>query len=282
MIIAIDIGATEGKVALYDRVLARLDTDRFTMTQGEEANFEEDWAALVRLIHEIKPPNDGSFSLGISARGRIGGAGDGLQLVESYQIPHWVGHPIEHMLVDEFVGGAWLLNNVEAAAFGELYHGVCLDEDFLYLHWGRGINAAVVRGMDDIPQVHAMEFGHQFVGMGGANCACGRSTCLEAHIGGQSLTDRYKVPVSELGDNIWSNSIMLTMARALQNLLCLHPVNHVVLGGDIGESQFGRLDDLKRWLRIWYPGNMPTFHRGTLGPDAALFGAAARVKHPHM
>jgi glucokinase-like ROK family protein len=106
-------------------------------------------------------------------------------------MPGWDGYPIRERLADRFAVPAWVDNDVNLMALGELRAGLARGQtNVIYVKIGTGIGAGVIshgqlhRGA----QGAAGDVGHVAIRADvGQVCRCGNQDCLEAHAGGAAL-----------------------------------------------------------------------------------------------
>lgn len=106
-------------------------------------------------------------------------------------MPGWDGYPIRERFESRYVASAWVDNEVNTLALGELRAGLAQGEaDVLYVKMGTGIGAGLVsagrlhRGAKGC----AGDIGHTLaVEDGLVACRCGKTGCLEALAGGAAL-----------------------------------------------------------------------------------------------
>ncbi|MBN4071280.1 ROK family protein [Crocinitomix catalasitica] len=99
--------------------------------------------------------------------------------------------PIHEIFTSKFDLPVAVINDANAAAFGEKFYGGAQDmENFAVITLGTGIglglfiNGEIVFGENGL----AGEIGHTMTQMDGRECGCGKFGCLEAYIGKDGIT----------------------------------------------------------------------------------------------
>ncbi|WP_151482015.1 ROK family protein [Streptomyces albicerus] len=106
-------------------------------------------------------------------------------------MPGWDGYPVRDRLAARFRAPAWVDNDVNVLALGELHSGVARGEqDVVYVKIGTGIGAGLLTGgrLHRGARGAAGDVGH--IGVRSEKpvvCRCGRYDCLEALAGGVAL-----------------------------------------------------------------------------------------------
>lgn len=106
-------------------------------------------------------------------------------------MPGWDGYPVGRRLADRYQAPAWVDNDVNLMALGELRAGLAQDQaDVIYIKIGSGIGAGLISAgrLHRGAQGAAGDVGH--VAVGGYDsviCRCGNPGCLEAVAGGAAL-----------------------------------------------------------------------------------------------
>ena len=186
-----DIGATGMAVGLADlsgRVLARVH-EAVDVADGPDAvlgRVEE----LVATLLDGLPGAPPLWGIGVGVPGPVEFATS--RPVAPPIMPGWDGHPIRERLAGSLAVPAWVDNDVNVLALGELRTNPAAAEagDLLYLKIGTGIGAGLVSG----GRVHrgvngcAGDIGHVAVAEADSViCRCGNVGCLEAVAGGAAL-----------------------------------------------------------------------------------------------
>lgn len=175
--LGIDIGGTNTAVGVVD-VKGNL-LHRFSISTAKSA---EALVAEVKLAYEaIGLKNVSLAGIGIGAPNGNYYKGT----VEFAPNLSWKGVvPLAEMFAKHFGVPAWLTNDANAAAIGEMQFGAAKGlKDFIMITLGTGlgsgvvVNGEVVYGHDGF----AGELGHIVYDYDGRSCGCGRKGCLETY-----------------------------------------------------------------------------------------------------
>jgi glucokinase len=154
------------------------------------------------------------LAVGLGAAGTIDAAGG--RVVEAANLPLWNGFPIAPRLGERLHRPTILLNDANAAAFGEYWAGAGRNTESLALFTlGTGIGCGIVESGRILEGRHGLggEYGHITIQMdGGRPCSCGRTGHLEAYASANSLVRRAietleREPDSSLGDCLAAGSL---------------------------------------------------------------------------
>ncbi|MFV0428023.1 MAG: ROK family protein [Arachnia sp.] len=149
-----------------------------------------------------------------------------------------------HLALRGIPGTAMLANDAALAATSELKYRAA-ESSFLFIHGGTGVGGAIVLDSTLLGGVNgwAGEIGHVQVSAEGPRCRCGRTGCLEAHMGFHALRERATLPAdvhiddvierltSLLGRAAMLELIGLPLGRAVAAATNLLDLTHVVLSG---------------------------------------------------
>ncbi len=108
----------------------------------------------------------------------------------------WYGViPVAKMFSEKMNVPAFLTNDANAAAMGEMYFGDAKDlKDFIFVTLGTGLGSGIVVN-GDLVYGHdgfAGELGHVIVIQHGRQCGCGRKGCLEQYCSATGLVKTYR------------------------------------------------------------------------------------------
>ncbi len=162
-------------------------------------------AALVNLIYKQvqhltdphKPLNQrlvGLVGIGLGVPGLVDPNTGRVQVAVQFG---WHDTPLKEMLEESLQVPVKVMNNVKAAALGEVIYSYPSSEPSpnprLYVSLGEGIGSALIIEGKLLSGVShtAGEFGHITVSPGGPLCSCGNTGCLEAVAGLPALVSRY-------------------------------------------------------------------------------------------
>ncbi len=218
--------------------------------------------------------------------------------------------PLAEQLQSQFNLPVTLANDVEAAAYGELYHGAGKGCPlFVCVFVGTGIGGGIVQ---DGKLFHgtsgtAGELGHMTVVAGGRLCPCGSRGCLEAYasrtamthaIAGEIKRGRQSVVKAELeagtgvlrsghfADAIAAKDELVTqvvqeaseyLAYGLASIINFYNPQKIILGGGVIEAMdviFDRATHRAKEIALPSPSHTVEFVRAALGDNAGMVGAA--------
>lgn len=181
-LIGVDIGGTKTRVgAVWNgKILARRDFPT--------CGLAEICAVIREVLQEVGWEKPDAIGVGAPAlvdmqQGRI--------LCAPNLPPYWNGMNVVEELKHVFACPAYLGNDANLAALGELVYG-WRAADFLYVTWSTGIGAGIVAAGRVIwgANGQAGEIGHLPLQPDGPQCNCGKYGCLEALAGGAALCAR--------------------------------------------------------------------------------------------
>ncbi|WP_028932622.1 ROK family transcriptional regulator [Pseudonocardia spinosispora] len=309
-VLAAELGATAITAGLTDlngELLAER-TEAWDVSLGAEATLGRLEALFDELVDDTLPV----WGVGVGLPGpvefRTG------RPVSPPIMPGWDGYPVRDRLTARYRAPAWVDNEVNLMALGELRAGAGRSErDLIYLKMGSGIGAGLVSGgrLHRGAQGCAGDLGHVAVLTGEApvTCRCGNLNCLEALAGGialardgteaaranrspflagrltsgRPLTARDVADAAEHGDPVAVE--LLTRAGrlvgdTLATLVSMFNPAHVVVGGGVAESGDQLLAALRESV---YRRSLPLatrelrITRSSLSHRAGLVGAAHMV-----
>jgi len=190
LILAVDLGGTDTKVALVDsrgRVVAR-ETLRTTDFAAAEALV----AALADVLARLEVDAGGrAVAVGLGAPNGHHGRGT----VEHAPNLAWKGKvPLRDMLAHATGLPVELDNDANLAALGQGRFGACKGmEDFVVVTLGTGLGGGIVAGGQLVRGASgfAGELGHVLCVRDGRLCGCGRRGCLETYVSARGLVATY-------------------------------------------------------------------------------------------
>jgi glucokinase len=198
----------------------------------------------------------------------------------------WHAVPFADILAEALGRPVWLLNDVDAATYGEWRVGAARPfQDCLCIVLGTGLGMGAVVAGQLLSGAHgaAAELGHVCEEPGGRLCGCGRHGCLEAYVGGASIAAR--------SDGLLANANALQaamphpladdmaerLARHVGNCLQLFDPAAVLLGGGVLAAAPSLLDLVRTAvLRYVVSARRPAVAviAAALGDRAGAIGAA--------
>jgi len=301
LIVAIDIGGTQLRVAVYPPTGTTPLTVKRTATRGVEAGAFERLASLIDSVWPDEPvsaiavasPGPSDPSRGI--------------ILSTPNIPDWVNFPIVELLENRYKVPTWLDNDANLAALGEWRFGAGQGyQDVLYLTISTGIGGGVIsegrmltgaRGM-------ATELGHLTVFPDGPVCSCGKRGHLEAIASGTAIaryarervlagrtsslsalakiTARDVAEAANAGDGLAQETFAYAgkfLGQAVADFLHMFNPAIVIFGGGVSQSGELLFAPMRAAMRehLMTPSYLEGLQMATaqLGDDAGLLGALA-------
>lgn len=186
--LGVDLGATKIALGVVDRSGTILETTRVpTRAERPADRIIEDIVTCVEERWADRLPR--SRPLGVGVAGQVNPVGTVLFGPNL----HWHDVPLRARLSRALRRPVTVLNDVQAAAYGEWKHGAgrgC--DELVCLFIGTGVGGGIVAG----GRLHtgvtgtAGELGHLTVERQGRQCRCPNSGCLEAYAGGWAIAER--------------------------------------------------------------------------------------------
>lgn len=302
IIIAVDIGGTQIRVAAFERGNIEPIEVRRTPTRSSEGTPFERMCAEIKAIW---PKNEPVETIVVGSPGPLDPE-SGI-IFYAPNIPGWNNFPLKDNLQKQFGVPALIGNDANLAALGEWHFGAGKGHrHVLYITISTGIGGGVISNDRLVLGVRglATEVGHVTVLPGGPMCNCGHAGHLEAIASGPSIA-RYveeqiaggvasalkgKVnlsarDVSEAaakGDALAVQALARAgqfIGQALADFLHLFNPSIVIFGGGVSFSGPLLLDPVKESLQkhIMDPSYLKDLQitNAALGDDAGLLGALA-------
>lgn len=297
-VIGADIGGTRVRLALADHAGAILGRWSASTTGSVDATMV---LRLVRkgvdaLLREASLPPQSLSAIAAGAPG-VTNVDEGIVIATSYLLG-WRDVPFRQMLEDEFGVPAFVDNDVNLAAIGELRAGFAQGaSDFVFLAIGTGIGAGIVLN----GEIHrgsiwtAGELGYMLVpGVSDAPVERGKPGALESIVGGEGIKEQWQsrwskdlttlpkdATATEILDHaLESNPLALevleragrALAYAIYNTSLILNSPLFVLGGSVGLHP-ALADAARHVLEERGPRVQPRLVSSALGADAQLMGA---------
>ncbi len=309
--IGIDLGGTKILAGVVD-----VESGKVLGSSRKKTHAERGAKAIADRVKEVTqealdaaklPTNSSMVGIGVGAAGQLDHQ-KGV-ILASPNLP-FENFPLAEQLQSQFNLPVTLANDVEAAAYGELYHGagkgcplfVCV---FVGTGIGGGIvqNGKLFRGASGT----AGELGHMTVVAGGRLCPCGSRGCLEAYasrtamthaIAGEIKHGRQSVVKADIeagtgvlrsghfADAIAAKDELVTqivyeasnyLAYGLASVINFYNPQKIILGGGVIEAMdimFDRATQRAKEIALASPSRAVAFERAALGDNAGMVGAA--------
>lgn len=245
-----------------------------------EKDFNEQLAKMKRIVEKL--------SYGERVQALAGGVAGPFnkgksRLLNSPNLPHWVGVNLKEELEHEFDTHVFLENDTVMVGLGEALAGAGCGYDIVaYITVSTGVGGArIVLGKVDEKSL-GFEPGHQIIDFNGKTCStCDGKGHLEEYISGRALEARHGVKPYEIYDKkIWEEEARL-LATGLNNVTVFWSPDCIVLGGSmivgspgIETSQVEKY--LKEILTI-FP-KPPVVKKASLGDFGGLHGSLAYIQ----
>ena len=309
--IGIDLGGTKMLAGVVD-----LESGKVLASARKKTHAERGTKAISERLNEVahealeaaKLPANGSIAgIGVGAAGQLDRK-KGVVL-SSPNLP-FEDFPLAEQLQTEFNLPVTLANDVEAAAYGELYHGAGKGCPlFVCVFVGTGIGGGIVqdgrlyRGASGT----GGELGHMTVVAGGRICPCGSRGCLEAYASRTAMTHAIAAEIKRgrhsvvkvhleagaevlrsgmIADAIKAKDELVTevvlesaeyLAYGLASIINFYNPQKMILGGGVIEAMdeiFDRATQRARQIALPPPARTVEFARAALGDNAGMVGAA--------
>ena len=303
VILAIDIGGTQLRVAIYPKDSTEPVTIQRAPTRGMEDGAFDRLTALLDSVWPKEPVE----AISVAAPGPLNpylGV-----IIETPNIPAWKNYPLAQMLTDRYQVPTFLGNDANLAALGEWKYGAGQGHhDIVYLTISTGLGGAAIcsdmlvegwRGM-------ATELGHVTVLPGGPVCSCGVRGHLEAvaagpaiakYVGekiaegrqsilqpGTTLTAREVAEAAKQGDELAKEAFVRAggfIGQATADFLHIFNPSIVIFGGGVSLSGDLIMDPIRESMRrnVMDPAYLDGLKLATakLGDDAGLLGSLAQA-----
>ena len=294
MILSIDIGGTAVKMGLVDRIGA--------IHARHEASvcFDEyKTPILTTVLREAKAflqkENVKPEGIGVSACGQIDDTA-GVVIGTNGKIPGYEGSRIKDELEAAFGVPAWVLNDANAAALGEVFAGGAKGlRNVIMLTLGTGVGGGIILNGEIFGGTRGIagELGHFTLYQNGLPCPCGKRGCYESYAAATALVRLAREETGESGLDgrvIFSrvaagDETMLAVldrwiddiAAGLTGLVHIFNPQAVLIGGGVSAQEELLIEPLRKKVLATA---MPRFaeglrvERARLANDAGLIGAA--------
>lgn len=308
-----ELGATHLQAGLTDldgTVLAER-TEAFDVAVGPQDTLDRLEALFDEVLESGTGPGAPVWGIGVGLPGPVEFSRG--RPVSPPIMPGWDGYPVRDRLAARYTAPAWVDNDVNVLALGELRAGIGVGEqDLLYVKVGTGVGAGLISAgrLHRGAQGAAGDIGHVSVlDDDSVLCRCGNTGCLEAVVGGfalardgqaaaQSGRSRALAEVLNHTGTVTIDDVTLAAARGdatslalltragrligqtLATLVNFYNPSLIVMGGQVSASHPAFLASLRTSV---YRRSMALATRdlrittSPLGDGAALQGAASLV-----
>ncbi len=305
-VIGVDVGETGAAIELFDLTLHKLGAVEKPLRLPRES--PGSLVALIargvdELIREVGIPVRHLLGIGVGVPGVV--VHDGEEYVHAPSLG-WDKIPLLQLMAAALPAPVMLDNGAKTMGRAELWFGACRDARHLaVVLLGTGVGAAIFndgalyRGSTS----SAGEWGHTSVMVGGRQCRCGASGCLEAYVGAGGILERWaqrtRKPLRDKKDQQRRMQDLLDAARSskpaaevldetaefigagVANLVNLFNPECIVIGGWVGQligpRLLPRIREIAAARALRYPFSRVAIELGCLGPDAVAMGAATLV-----
>jgi glucokinase len=303
VIVAIDIGGTQLRVAVYPREGTTPITIQRTATSGMEAGVFDRLTSLIDTVWPKEPVD----AISVAAPGPVNPY-TGV-IFSTPNIPAWKNYPLAELLSKKYKVPAYLGNDANLAALGEWKYGAGQGHhDVLYLTISTGIGGGVISSDRLIEGSNGMatELGHITVLPGGPLCSCGVRGHLEAVASGpaiaryvsqqitsgrssilqstEDLSARDIAGAAGRGDELAKEAFVRAggfIGQAVADFLHIFNPSIVIFGGGVTQSGRLILDPIEESMKrnIMDKSYLDGLQIATvkLGDDAGLLGALAQA-----
>ena len=301
-IIAIDIGGTQLRVAVYPQNSTIPIKVQRVPSRGMEAGVFDRLTALIDSVWPDEPVD----ILCAAVPGPLNPY-TGI-IIETPNIPAWTNYPLAELLSKKYNVPAYIGNDANMAVLGEWLYGAGKGHhDIVYLTISTGIGGGVICGDRLIEGFRGMatELGHITVLPGGPVCSCGVKGHLEAvasgpaianyvseqiaagrrsSLGSGTLTARQISAAAGQGDELAREAFVRAgefIGQATADFLHMFNPSIVIFGGGVSFSGTLLLDPIKDSMRrhvmeeSYLDGLVVTTAK--LGDDAGLLGSLAQA-----
>ena len=233
VLMGIDLGGTNIKIACFDKDLTLL--DKTSVTTGADMGPA---AVVDRMDHAIAGLLD-QQGLGLTdlAGAGIGTPGpadyQGGVIIKSTNMPTFKNVPIRQMLEDKLKCRVAFENDGNVACYGEFAVGAGKDvNDMVFFTLGTGIGCGIISKGQLIQGAtgNAAEVGHMIVDPDGESCNCGQQGCVEA-IASASHTARRATAAVKAGQASSLKQVLDTQGE----ITCKDVYQHLAQGDDLAK-----------------------------------------------
>lgn len=309
--IGVDLGGTKIMVGVVD-----LESGKVLASVRKKTHAERGAKAIVERVNKMThealeaanlPTDEAVTGIGVGVAGQLDRKKGVVLSSPNIPFDHF---PLAEQIQDEFHLPVTLANDVEAAAYGELFHGAGKGSPlFVCVFVGTGIGGGLVqdgklfRGFSGT----GGELGHMTVVAGGRICGCGSRGCLEAYSSRTAMTHAIlaeikrgrssvvKQEVEEgsaalrsgvIAEAIQAGDELVTevaresaeyLGYGLASIINFYNPQKIILGGGVIEAMdliYEHATRRAREIALPPPAQVVEFSRTGLGDNAGTVGAA--------
>jgi glucokinase len=303
-IVAVDIGGTHIRVALYEpNSITPLAHQRTRSLANEPGVYDR----LERAVESIWPQAD-VRAIGIASPGPLDPHTG--TILATPNIPEWQNFPVAAKLSQHFNVPVYLDNDANMAGLAEWQFGAGRGhEDLVYLTISTGIGGGVISQGCLIQGFRGMgaELGHMIIDPEGPPCGCGKRGHIESFSSGPSIARYVKEELLAGDKSSLQGEAVITAAQvadaaragdrlaisaferagyylgiAVANYLAIFDPSILIFGGgvsQVGELLFKPFEESLR-KHTFHPHYLDdlVITRAALGDDAGLLGALALAR----
>lgn len=273
MVIAVDLGGTNTRVALFSdtavadyELLARFKT---------QLTYQDQLDSIVAALNHFDTSKISGIGLAIGVQL----TSDGRCVDASYTMPDFVGKPIAADLFSRL--------QCPVIAANDNICGVLAESQFGYLgQWQRvayvtvstGTGAGVYLRAGETAVAYLAQVGHHIVDPLGKHCRCGQIGCLQTISGALEITQRSGRAPAEIDDDLFWDDVANNLAVGIVNFCRISRVEALCVGGGIGFNNHYLRENLAAKIQKCSPNLSVSFVLPLLGEDAPLVGANLLVQ----
>ena len=303
-IVAVDIGGTQIRVALYQPGSITPVSQQRTRSLANEPGVYDRLAQAVESVW----PRDSVAAIGIASPGPLDPHTG--TILATPNIPEWKNFPLTSKLSRQFGVPAYLDNDANMAGLAEWQFGAGNGhQDLVYLTISTGVGGGVISNGCLLQGFHGMgaELGHMIIDPNGPLCGCGQRGHVESFCSGPSITRYVKeqlkagqtsmlqaqrnlnaaliAEAARAGDALAISAFERAgyyLGIAVANYLAIFDPSILIFGGgasQAGDYLFKPFEDSlrKHTFHPHYLENL-VITKAALGDDAGLLGALALAR----
>ncbi len=280
VVLAFDLGGTKTSCALV--------SGGKILDKSEEKTVKTDTAEdFVAQISKMgKPWVDKAKNISVATLGLVQGA---LWSAPTLGLKDGKNFPLAEKIYSLLNKDVTLVNDAQAAAWGEYRFGAGQEKDMLFVTVSTGVGGGLVSGGRLIQGKTGLagHIGHIQIDPYGLKCTCGRKGCLQTYVSGEGIafsgqaycenaTTKDVFIQAKKGEK-WAKDILDTSASlltiAISNAKSMLDIEVAVIGGSVGLAD-GYIGMLRE--KMSEEGSMYRVEiaEAVLGKDAGLIGAS--------